>query len=334
MNPLCIFVLVFLSHVRVGLAFTYNTTRGLPILVAPYDKKTFWVDKSCTDRRGKNGEPVWDNILGDTIEMACAVKKSLSHSPVDTDFAQVFWILFNVEVTDERRKFPMSSKYQQRFINHDEKTAKAMVLGMHDLPRYDTLHTLTISSDIVTDLCDNWSQIPSGDQSTPSQVAQTYLRIYCDNALASEGKLSSSRPSSRLDLKLTILGKRLRKLPNGRIADVNNAMLDTADCGSEEIVLNGKKKTLYTNAFTHSKAMERDSQNPDRAVVTLCDIAFENSVVLKDFDPQKDWQAFKGAKDNILKVRVGPFRMLTSFTMLHEVSQVGLKEREITSADS
>lgn len=114
-------------------------------------------------------------------------------------------------------------------------------------------------------------------------------------------------------------GKRLRKLPNGRISDVDNAMIDHGDCSPFERVEDGYKETAEMDAFVHTKTIARGSHNPDRAVMTICDAAFKNDVVLNDIQPHNDWQSFKGPDDRLMKVTVGPFRTLTAFTMLHEV---------------
>lgn len=110
-------------------ALTWNSTTDLVAVVAPYDQKTFWVDKSCTDRVDKNGNRIWDGLLRDTFAMACAAKKSLAPDAVDSDFERVFRMLFNIEVTD-KKMFPMPLNYQLRFRDQMHKTAKNMVLGM------------------------------------------------------------------------------------------------------------------------------------------------------------------------------------------------------------
>lgn len=175
----------------------------------------------------------------------------------------------------------------------------------------------------MTDICDNWSQIPDGDKSDPDQIAQTDLRIYCDNPVATTERKRLREGCCESTLIISMTEQRLRKLPNGRVVDTNNAMIDTqgSDCSLQEVIVNGHSKWISIYAFVYNKPMYRVAQNKDRSVMTLCDASFTGPYSMKHIDDQRDWQMVKDANGKIFRVSASPFREVTSFLVLHEASQ-------------
>jgi hypothetical protein len=85
----------------------------------------------------------------------------------------------------------------------------------------------------------------------------------------------------------------------------------------------GSKNNPY--AFVYNKVAvgkQWKNENPDRAVMTICDSAFARDTVLGDFNPYSDFQAFTNPDGSEQPVTVDTFRDSVSYLILHEVSSL------------